>query len=393
MQTLLRIDDPVPAVPRRFALWVLGFRPFYLLGSLHAASAVLLWALQSAGMLPFAPVRGAAWHGHEMLFGFAMAIVAGFLFTAVRNWTSQPTPTGRTLAAIAALWVAGRILVYTPFEGLAAAVNAAFPLAVAVGIGIPLVRGDNRRNYFFVALMAMMSVAVLGLHLSGMGILPELGRGALRLGLDVMLFVVAVMAGRVVPMFTNNGVPGARAARRPNLERASLAILPVLAVAELAGFGVAAVAFVAALLHAARLALWQPWKTRSTPLVWILHAAYAWIPAYLLLRAFAALGGVPDSIAIHALTVGVIGGMTIGMMTRTARGHTARALKADRWEVAAYVLVLAAAVVRVLVPLAMPSATIACIVASGVLWSLGFGVYFVRYWPILTRPRLDGRPG
>lgn len=393
MATLLRIDDPQAGAPGGFALWALGFRPFYLLGALHAASSVLLWALQSAGWLAFAPIRGAAWHGHEMLFGFATAIVAGFLFTAVRNWTSQPTPTGRWLMAIAALWVLGRVLVLTPFEVAAAAANAAFPLAVAVGIGIPLVRARNRRNYFFIALLALLSGAVLALHLSGLGLLPAAGRGALRVGLDVMLFLVAVMAGRVVPMFTNNGVPGAQAVRRDGLERASLAAIPLLAVADLAGFGVGPVALAAAVLHASRLALWQPWKTGRTPLVWILHAAYAWIPVHLLLRALAAWGVAPESLAIHALTVGAIGGMTIGMMTRTARGHTGRLLKADRWEVAAFALVLAAAVVRVGGPLAAPGASLAWIVGSALLWSAGFGVYFVRYWPILTRARVDGRPG
>ena len=143
----------------------------------------------------------------------------------------------------------------------------------------------------------------------------------------------------------------------------------------------------------ARWALWQPWKTLRTPLVWVLHAAYLWIPVHLVLRALATGGLVTPSAATHALTVGVIGGMVIGMMTRTARGHTGRPLAADRYEVACYAMVLLASVVRVFLPLAAPEYTIHSVICSAALWSAAFGLYTVRYWPILTRPRIDGRPG
>jgi uncharacterized protein involved in response to NO len=162
---------------------------------------------------------------------------------------------------------------------------------------------------------------------------------------------------------------------------------------QLHGGWLAALCLVAALAHLARLALWQPWKTLRTPIVWILHAAYLWIPVHLALRACAELGQVPTSAAIHALTVGAIGALVLGMMTRTARGHTGRPLAAGRAEVACYSLVLLAAIVRVFVPLAAPEHTVAAIVCSAALWSAAFGVYAVRYWPVLTRPRLDGKPG
>jgi uncharacterized protein involved in response to NO len=145
--------------------------------------------------------------------------------------------------------------------------------------------------------------------------------------------------------------------------------------------------------HAIRLALWDSRKTLGTPIVWILHAAYAWIVLHLAFRALAAVGWVPEPLATHALTIGAIGGLTLGMMTRTARGHTARPLEADRAEVACYMLVQLAAAVRVLGPLVVPSVYVASVVASGVLWSAAFALYFIRYWPILTRPRLDGKPG
>lgn len=394
----MRPPEAAPAPPggREWALWRLGFRPFYLLASGFAAISVPLWALQFAGVVRSPILASPAWHGHEMLFGYAMAVIAGFLFTAVRNWAAQPTPTGATLAAIAALWLAGRVLVLTPFAMAAAVVNALFPLVAAIGIAIPLLRGGNRRNYFFIALLAFAAAVVLALHLSMLGRVEWPARASLQVGLDVVLFIVAVVAGRVIPMFTNNGVPGAGASRRPWIETASLAAVLAVLAADLLGLGAVAIAplaLVAMLAHGARLALWKPWKTLRTPLVWVLHAAYAWIPVHFALRAAAAGGWVAETLAIHALTLGVIGGMTLGMMTRTARGHTARPLRADGFEVAMYALVLAAAVVRVFGGLLAPSLYLATVVLSAALWSAAFALYFVRYWPVLTRPRLDGKPG
>lgn len=380
----------------RSALWNLGFRPFYLLASAFAALSVGLWVLQYTGATAGAALRGPAWHAHEMLFGYTMAVIAGFLFTAVRNWSQRETPTGAVLAAIVALWIAGRVLVLTPFGWAAAIVNALFPLAVAVGIAVPLVAGRNKRNYFFVALLAGAGIAVLLFHLSALGVVTWPGRVSLQVGLDIVLFIIAVVGGRVIPMFTNNGVPGAGARRKDWLEKASLGAVLVLLAADVAGVQGAALAVVAAavaVLHGARLALWNPWRTGPNPLVWVLHAAYAWIPVHLALRALAAAGVVAEPLAVHALTIGVIGGMTIGMMTRTARGHTGLPLAAGRSEVAAYVLVQLAAIVRVVGGLAVAGAYRETVIVSGLLWSAAFAIYAVRYWPILTRPRVDGRPG
>jgi uncharacterized protein involved in response to NO len=331
-----------------------------------------------------------------MLYGYTMAVVAGFLFTAVRNWTGRPTPTGATLVALAALWLAGRVLVLTPFALAAAVANAAFPVAVAVGIGIPIVRSRSRRNYFFVALLLLVGAAVLSFHLSHLGVLPWPTRASLQVGLDVVLFVLAVMGGRVIPMFTGNAIPGVHATRHPVVEKLALgSVLALLAadVMQLPTAVGAALALGAAVAHAARLRLWQPWRTLRTPLVWVLHLAYLWIVVHLLLRGLAALGLVGDLFAVHALTVGAIGGMTVGMMTRTARGHTGRPLVADRFEVACYVLVALAAAIRVFGGMLLPGAYVATVVVSGICWSAAFALYAVRYWPVLSRPRLDGKPG
>ena len=380
---------------RRLALWDLGFRPFYLLASVFAALSVALWAAQYSGWLPRAYLAGSVWHAHEMLFGYTMAVIAGFLFTAVRNWTQRPTPTGWLLAGYAVLWLAGRVLVLTPHALAAAIVNAAFPLAVAAGIAVPMARSGNKRNYFFIALLAAIGVAAIFVHLALLGAIEWPARIGLRAVLDLVLFIVAVIAGRVIPMFTNNGVPGAGARRIEVVERASLASLLLLLGCDLGGWGAGAgvVAFAAAVANAARLALWHPWKTLCTPLVWILHASYAWIVIHLALRALAFTDLVPDNLATHALTVGVIGGMTIGMMTRTARGHSGRPLVAGRAEVAAYALVMLAALVRVFGAWLAPQWYMASVTLSAACWSAGFATYAVRYAPILVLPRVDGQPG
>lgn len=398
MKSLITIHEPrrAPAAAPGFALWQLGFRPFYLLASAFAALSIGLWALQFAGWLGQPYLQGPLWHAHEMLFGFTLAVIVGFLFTAGRNWSGLPTPTGLPLAALAALWVAARVLVLTPYGWAAALVNVAFPLAAAVALAVPFVRAGVRRNYFFVALLVLLAAAALAIHLEQLGVLAVPGWLGVQLALDIVLFIMVVMGGRVIPMFTNNGVPGARATRQPVVEKAALGLALALAAADAAqlqGGWLAALAGACALAHLVRWLLWQPWKTWRAPLVWVLHAAYLWIVVHLALRALAALAWAAPSIATHALTVGAAGGLIIGMMTRTARGHTGRPLRASRADRACYLLVSAAALVRVLVPWAVPAWTMPAVLASAALWSGGFALYAVCYWPVLTRARLDGQPG
>jgi uncharacterized protein involved in response to NO len=390
------LQPKVPPVAAGFALWNLGFRPFYLLASIFSAISILLWAAQYSGWLPFAYLHGPLWHGHEMLFGFTMAVVAGFLLTAVRAWTGLPTSVGAPLMALAALWVAGRVLVLTPLGMLAALVNAAFPVALAVAIAVPLWRARSVRNYFFVGLLVLMGALVAALHFALLGIFELPSRLGLVLGLDVMLFIMAVMGGRVIPMFTNNGVPGAGAARHALVEKLALGSVLLLFVADILQLApeiVAVIALAGAIAHGVRLYLWRSWRTVSTPLVWILHAAYAWIVVHLALRGLSGVAGFAESYAVHALTTGAIGGLTLGMMTRTARGHTARPLVADGWELTCFLLIQVAAVVRVFGGMIASALYLPSLQVSAVLWSAAFGLYAIRYWPVLTRPRLDGKPG
>ena len=392
------MQRPDAASPQRLALFALGFRPFYLLAALLAALSVPVWVAQYVGVLPaHGPIAGLTWHMHELVFGFAVAVITGFLFTAGRNWTNQPTPTGRTLAALAALWLAARVLTITGPSFAAAYVDFAFLPLVAWFLWRALKAANNTRNYFFVALLAALALFNMAFWFATFGIAPFSPLVPVKAALYVIVLIVAIMGGRVIPMFTQNALPNARVRRNVKLDRWAIGLLAAaLALDVLAapGWLLAPLALAAAVSHAIRLALWDPVATRTRPIVWILHLSYAWIPLGLVLLAVAALTpSVHEVYAVHSFAIGAVGGMIIGMITRTALGHTGRPLVAGLAETFAYGLVQAAAFTRVVVGLAVPAAYGHTLALSALFWSAGFAVYAIAYWPILTRPRADGGPG
>jgi len=397
--TAMSVDtnSAVPAGGTEFALFNLGFRPFFLLAALFAASSLPVWAAQYFGVLPaVGHVAGVAWHAHEMVYGFAIAVVTGFLFTAARNWTGLPTPTGRLLAALAAFWVLGRVAMLTGPGWLAAIVDVAFLPAVAGCLWKPLQQTRNRNRFFVGILLALAGVNGVfhGAHLGGIDMAPLLIMG-MALGLVVM--IVAIMAGRVVPAFTKNALRSARIRQVPGLDAIALVSLALALVAWIAAWPawlLVPMATLAAGANAVRLWSWDPWSTRSQPILWILHLSYAWIPIGLLVLALAVAGVAGSTaLAVHAWGAGAVGGMIIGMITRTALGHTGRPLSVGRAEVIAYCLVHLGAIARVFVPLVWPPAYGAALVAAAALWSVAFGIYCVVYWPLLSRVRADGKPG
>jgi uncharacterized protein involved in response to NO len=375
----------------------LGFRPFYLLAAMLAASSVPVWVAQFFGVLPQAEfVAPMAWHTHEMVFGFAVAVITGFLFTAVRNWTGLPTPAGRPLGALVLLWLLGRIFMLTGPGWAAAIADIAFLPAIAWFLWQPLRRVRNR-NQFFVVILLLLAALNAGFHLAHAGAIALSSIVWVHAALLLVVLVVAIMGGRVIPAFTRNAIPSARTRSVPGIEIASLTTLAATLVAWTVGLPdpiVAVLALATALAHAVRLWSWNPWATRSSPILWILHLSYAWIALgmFLLATALAGIAG-SSSAAMHALGVGAVGGMIIGMMTRTARGHTGLPLRADAAEVVAYTLVHVAAAIRVFIPLLWPQAYAFALIASAVLWSSAFTIYCVVYWPVLTRPRFDGKAG
>jgi len=378
-------------------LFRLGFRPFYLGAALFAVLAVPFWV---AGLLGWVAWSAAMplllWHAHEMLFGFAVAVIVGFLLTAGKAWTGLATPRGATLAAMAGLWLAARLsAVWAPYA-VYAVLDAALLPWVAVVLVHVLLKAGNRRNLPLGAILLLLATANLSFHAAMLGWLPLDPLRALHAGLALVVLVVCVIAGRVIPGFTMSALPGQNLKVPKGLQRGALAAtaLSLLAWVLLPANPVTAAGLaLSALLHAACLWHWRPWRTRARPMLWVLHAAYAWLPVGFLLLAWAQAGGVADSLGVHALAVGAIAGLVIGMVTRTARGHTGRALKASRLEVAAYLLVAGAAVCRVLLPLVAPAHTAQWLVLAAAAWATAFGLYLWVFAPWLLRSRLDGKDG
>ena len=380
----------------RTALFNLGFRPFYLLAALFAALAVPAWVADLSGHgWPARYLEGLVWHQHEMVFGFALAVIAGFLLTAGRVWTGRATPSGAPLALLAAHWLAARVLVVTGPPWLAALVDGAFPFVVAFVLGRVIFAARNARNYFVPVLIAVLGLVNAGFHLSALGLIDAPPSLWAQGGLFLELLLLMVMAGRVVPSFTASALPQAKLHRSAALDYAALALSAIAfacALGEVGGWLGALPAFAAAALHATRQAGWAPLATRGRPILWILHLSHAWIPVGFVLLGLAAFGLVIGAAPLHAFAVGALAGTVVGMITRTALGHTARPLAAGRAEFACYVLVHCAAAARVAAALVL-TAYMPLVYLSAALWSAAFLTYFFAYAPRLASARLDGRPG
>jgi len=375
----------------------LGFRPFYLGTALLACLAVPLWIAIFLGRiqvpLPMSPLL---WHAHEMLFGFAAGVVVGFLLTAVKAWTGLETARGPLLGALALLWLAARLAsLVAPYAVYATLDMLLLPAVAAVLLRV-LVKAGNKRNIPLICLLLLMAAANLVFHLSVLGIVAVPAVSALYAELALILMVVSVITGRVVPMFTRNVTPGL-VINMPRKFELSLLAVTAVALALWVFAAPAPVVLVASLaagvMHAVRLWKWHPQVTFKRPILWILHASYAWLPLGFVLLALAQLGWVVPSLAVHAFAVGVIGGLIIGMVTRTARGHTGRPLQPSHGEVVAYALVMLAAVLRVLVPAVQPAWYAYALEGAACLWAIAFAIYLVIYTPWLMRTRLDGKDG
>lgn len=403
MKTLIQtIAEPparsaAPDAGYGWPLLRLGFRPFYLGAAMFACLAIPIWVVVFLGQAGWsAQVPASLWHAHEMLFGFAAAVIVGFLMTAGKAWTGLQTPRGTALAALVLLWLGARVAAFAAPYPVYAALDLLLLPAVAVILVRLLLRAGNRRNLPLAGLLGLLTLANLVFHLSMLGYLDLPPVRALYAALALIVLIECVMAGRVIPAFTMSAIPGLRLKLDPRLEKAT-AGASVLALGCWVFAPTAVVSapllILAAVLQLARLVAWKPWRTRGRPILWILHMAYAWIPVGFLLLAMSLLGWMAVSVGIHALAIGATGGLIIGMVTRTARGHTGRPLLASPIEVAAYTLVMLAAVLRVAVPLVAPQFLLQSVIVAAFAWSLAFALYLGRYTPWLLRARLDGKDG
>jgi len=383
--------------PLGWPLLRLGFRPFYLGGALVAALWVPLWLMLYLGHPIVAPALPALlWHAHEMLFGFALAIVIGFLLTAGKNWTGLPTPRGPALGALALLWMAARLASLLGTGGLYALLDVLLLPIVATLFARLLWRAGNRRNLPLAGILLLLALANAVFHAAALGWLDVSALTPLYAGLALITMIECVMAGRVIPAFTMATQPGLRLVAQPWLERSALTLTAlglawwVLAPPHALGAGLLGAS---AVVQFWRFRGWRWRLSLSRPILWILHAAYLWIPVGLTCLALGQVGVLASAVGVHALALGATGGLIIGMITRTARGHTGRALQVSRLEVGAYLLVMVAALVRLagaLLPAAWYPMTL---MLAATAWSLAFGLYLLKYTPWLLQTRLDGKDG
>ena len=382
-------------------LFRLGFRPFFLLGALFSCLAMLGWLGQLNNWFALPGIGNPIWwHAHEMLFGFGAAIVAGFLLTAVQNWTAHPGVRSWPLALIVGLWVLPRCLLPWLGEGnlILMALDLAWLPLCAWFLAKPVIMTRQWRNLFFVPLLLILTL------LNGASWLWRDDWSAVEhlLITTVLLFttLIAVMGGRVIPFFTARGTGQEKAPPSPWLERGALASLWLILLLWLLpdswtnSLYMVPLYIVAAGLHLGRQMRWRPGTTLAQPLLWSLHLAYLFIPLGLLALAAQATGlPLSLSLASHLLSAGCMGTMILGMIARVSLGHSGRALHVGRRITLAFALVILSAFMRVLLPLYWPSLTLTGWNLSGWSWIAAYGLFVWVYTPILARPRADGRPG
>lgn len=385
--------------PRRSpVLLARAFRVFFLLAGLHALLFMALWvaslALSSGvGVLP----EPAATHAHGMLFGYVPAVVAGFLLTAAENWSASVTARGSFLGALAGLWLLAQLalLASPPLPPVVLPLlELTFLAALGAAIVPPLARAGDRNARFVAAVLSLLAVAAVLAGLERVAAVP--GGTGNRVALYVYLVLITVIGGRVIPFFTARALPGTTVLPRLRFDLSIAGAIVVTAVLQLFGAPAALVgtaALAASAIAAVRALSWLRPGVHRQALLWVLHAGNAWLVLGLLLLGLAELGMTWRALAVHALTAGAIGTLTLGMMARVTLGHTGRALRAGKWLTTAFVLVSAAAVLRVLVPMAVPQGYLALAFAADVSWMAAFAVFLGVQGPMLVRPRVDGQPG
>jgi uncharacterized protein involved in response to NO len=378
-----------------------GFRPFFLAASIWAALAVPTWLAAYAGGI-VVPTRLApfVWHAHEMLFGFAAATVAGFLLTAIPNWTGRMPLQGTPLATLVLLWMIGRVGVLLSAEigAVAAAVaDLSFPAVFLAVVAREILAGKNWRNLPMVGALSLLFAGNLLVHLDALG-LADTAEFGNRLGLVTLFMLISLVGGRIIPSFTRNWLAKARPDVSPPMPvgRFDLVALVTTALAlaiwALAPDGAVTpwAALLAGFAIALRLSRWRGLRTMREPLLLILHVGYGWLALGLLLLGFDGIFEMlPATAALHALTVGAVGTMTLAVMTRASLGHTGRPLRAGRATKAIYVLITIAAVLRVFAPLSGNHVELA-LWLTGAAWSGAFGLFAIFYGGILVRPRGQG---
>ena len=379
----------------------LAFRPFFLLGAFFSCVSLLVWSALFNGSIQFEVFGGSYWwHIHEMLFGFASAIIAGFLLTAVQTWSGLPGIKGIPLLFLIAVWVAARIGFMLPHlipHSFISFIDLIFLPLVAVFLAIPIIKVKLWHNAIFIPLLLAMTFANATLHCAKY---IQESRYIIAASDSMILLItllMCVIGGRVFPMFTANGTKTERVATIPWLEKISLGLALLIVIQSfnvltLADPIKASLFIFAAFFHSLRAFRWRIWVTLKTPLVWSLHLSYWCIPLGFLLYGLHMLGIVSHSQAVHTITIGAMGTMILSMISRVSLGHTGRPIIVGKTMGFAFIAIYLAFIIRVIGGNIFSDYT-HVIFISTLLWCVAYGCFLYKYLPILSKPRIDGKAG
>jgi uncharacterized protein involved in response to NO len=388
--------------PQIFAypLFALGFRAFFALAGLSALALIALWkSIHDGSFTSVNYFPSTIWHAHEMLLGYASAVIAGFLLTAVKNWTGEQTLHGDKLAGLCLLWIYGRLL---PFysgifpDALIALLDLSFLPILAYCIAKPIIKTGQFKNLLFAVLLIMMTLGNALIHLEMLKLSQHTAWIGLSLVVAMIILMILVIAGRVFPFFTERGLTGVLILPNPLFEIlaiSSAVLMFLLQLMQINGSLLAVVAIFAAVANAVRMLNWYDRRVWYVPLLWVLYTGYSWIILGFVLTALAAYNWISTTLALHAFTVGGIGILTLGMMARVALGHTGRALRVSNAIALAFVLINLATLFRVLIPIALPQWYEQVVYISTLAWLAAFSLFILIYAPILTTARVDGKEG
>lgn len=377
--------------------WGRGFRPFFFLGTIFSILSIAIWGAFYAGIGITPPVfflDPISWHAHEMIYGFSMAIVAGFLLTAVANWTGGAPARQIHLAGLCALWIMGRIVMGIDLglpTWLIITLEVLFVPALAISLAIPLLRSWNKRNFVFLTLLSVLCACDLWFLIGG-------DMSALYVALMMVLMMVSLIGGRIIPAFTVAALRrrGIQAFQTDQDKMDIAALASLVAVTLCLVFAkqtiiLGVVAAASSIIHGIRMRHYHSIKSLQDPLLWILHAGYGWLVIGLALLALTGFGLFETKAVIHALTAGCIGSMILGMICRVTLGHTGRVLHADPLTTLSFYAIQIAATMRVFGPMLSPDHTTQWIIYSALLWTLCFAAYLIVFTGMLFSPRPDGQ--
>ena len=382
-----------------------AFRPMFLFGASFSVIAMTLWGLASSGHIQLRPFANILfWHSHEMLFGFVSAIIIGFLLTAVQNWTGIRAPRNKTLLFITLVWLSGRLLLLFGQDlsiYVVAGVDLSFLPICAILLAKPLIQVNQQRNLFFVPVLLLLTFCNAMMYFGHANQRHDIQLLGAQNAVWLITLLIAIIGGRVIPMFTANGTKTPKVAAIKWLDMSALGSLWVIFILHFFKLNsyippliMSGLFAISALLTAIRCARWKIWVTLNVPIVWSLHLAYWFIPCGLALYSARYAGiNISNSIALHVFTAGAMGLMILSMMSRISLGHSGRIIKPKTIITYAFIMAFLAAILRTLLIALWPSNTMHWLTLGIAGWVIAYLLYVLVYFPILTTPRPDGRPG